>query len=43
ILDPVVRHWHRSRTGPHDYAAGGWGPAESDRMLQRHGREWRRP
>lgn len=43
ILDPVVRHWERSRRGPASYPAGTWGPVESDELLARDGREWRLP
>lgn len=42
ILDPILDYW--AETGrPEDYAAGTWGPESADRMLERFGRQWRRP
>jgi glucose-6-phosphate 1-dehydrogenase len=42
ILDPIERWWARHGK-PEAYAAGGWGPRSSDRMLARDGRAWRKP
>ena len=43
IVDPVLDVW--KALPPHrfpNYAAGSWGPKESDELLQRDGREWRK-
>ena len=42
IVDPVLDVWTAlpPRRFP-NYAAGSWGPKESDELLQRDGREWR--
>ena len=42
ILDPVMRHWSEKREVSF-YPAGTWGPEEADDLLERDGREWRRP
>ncbi len=42
ILDPIEAWWRRHGR-PEPYAAGGWGPASSDRLLARDGRVWRKP
>jgi glucose-6-phosphate 1-dehydrogenase len=42
ILEPVMNHWSRERK-VHFYRAGTWGPAAADALLERDGREWRRP
>ncbi|HEX4225518.1 MAG TPA: glucose-6-phosphate dehydrogenase [Pseudonocardiaceae bacterium] len=42
LLDPVLNHW-ASNGKPDSYAAGGWGPESADKMLNRTGRQWRRP
>ncbi len=42
ILEPVMRAWSESSEIP-SYPAGTWGPKESDDLLGRDGREWRRP
>lgn len=44
LVDPIIRTWQIS--GPRDfpnYAAGSWGPKESDDFLKRDGRRWRQP
>ena len=46
ILDPVLEHWAESdkaSAGPDPYDSGSWGPESAFEMLQRSGREWRRP
>jgi glucose-6-phosphate 1-dehydrogenase len=42
VVDPVLDVWRAlpPRKFP-NYAAGTWGPKESDELLQRDGREWR--
>jgi glucose-6-phosphate 1-dehydrogenase len=42
ILDPVMRAWSRRRKVP-TYPAGTWGPEETEELLERDGRRWRRP
>jgi glucose-6-phosphate 1-dehydrogenase len=42
VLDPVLDHW-AEHGKPDPYEAGTWGPASAFEMLQRTGREWRRP
>jgi glucose-6-phosphate 1-dehydrogenase len=42
LLDPVLNYW-ASNGKPDSYAAGGWGPESAEKMLNRTGRQWRRP
>ena len=42
ILDPVMHRWSEKREVSF-YPAGTWGPEEADALLERDGREWRRP
>jgi glucose-6-phosphate 1-dehydrogenase len=42
ILEPVMHAWAQNREIP-TYPAGTWGPQEADELLERDGREWRRP
>jgi glucose-6-phosphate 1-dehydrogenase len=42
ILDPVMSHWSSERNVS-SYPAGTWGPEEAEALLERDGREWRRP
>jgi glucose-6-phosphate 1-dehydrogenase len=42
ILDPILNWWAKNGVLA-QYEAGTWGPAESDAMLARAGRAWRRP
>jgi len=41
VIDPLEEFW--AGKAPYLYRAGEWGPKESDEMLARDGREWRRP
>jgi glucose-6-phosphate 1-dehydrogenase len=43
ILDPVLKSWAAGGKRPDPYAAGTWGPASADKMMERTGRKWRRP
>jgi glucose-6-phosphate 1-dehydrogenase len=44
FLDPVLDGWAaEKRTGLNFYAAGSWGPKESDELLERDGRRWLTP
>ena len=40
---PVLDRWAESKTEPPAYAAGEWGPAEADRLIEATGRQWRQP
>jgi glucose-6-phosphate 1-dehydrogenase len=42
ILEPVMHAWSESKEVA-TYPAGTWGPKEADELLERDGREWRRP
>ncbi len=44
VIEPVLDVWKAlpPRSFP-NYPAGSWGPKEADELLQRDGREWRRP
>ncbi|MTD55879.1 glucose-6-phosphate dehydrogenase [Amycolatopsis pithecellobii] len=42
ILDPILDHWAKNGT-PEPYPPGSWGPASADEVLERSGRNWRRP
>jgi len=41
VIDPLEEFW--KNYPPHAYRAGEWGPRAADEMLQRDGRNWRRP
>ena len=43
ILEPVLEHWHATRVSAPfpNYAAGTWGPALADRLLERDARAWK--
>ena len=41
VIDPLEEFWAGQE--PYLYRAGEWGPKESDEMLARDGRQWRRP
>ncbi len=42
-VQPVLDYWASQRFDFPNYAAGTWGPAESDDMLARNGHRWRTP
>ncbi len=42
ILDPILAHW-AANGPPEQYASGGWGPQHAYDILERDGRQWRRP
>ena len=43
VIQPVLDVWHAlPARGFPNYAAGSWGPAEAEELLQRDGRAWRR-
>jgi glucose-6-phosphate 1-dehydrogenase len=44
LLDPILDVWTATRSASvPEYAAGSWGPRESDHMLERDGNAWRQP
>lgn len=43
LISPILEHWDEcGGRGMAEYAAGSWGPLESDGMLWANGHEWRR-
>ena len=42
ILEPVMHAWSEKGEAA-TYPAGTWGPREAEELLERDGREWRRP
>jgi len=43
LITPILEHWEESGTnGMGQYAAGSWGPLQSDQMLWENRHEWRR-
>jgi len=42
ILDPIEEYW-ATHGRPEPYLAGSWGPTSAFAMLERDGRQWRRP
>ncbi|GAB3563136.1 glucose-6-phosphate dehydrogenase [Amycolatopsis endophytica] len=42
ILDPILDFWAKNGA-PEPYAPGTWGPGTADEVLERSGRNWRRP
>jgi glucose-6-phosphate 1-dehydrogenase len=41
VVDPLIARWEETpATDFPNYAAGTWGPEDSDRLLQRDGRNW---
>jgi glucose-6-phosphate 1-dehydrogenase len=42
LVDPVLTQWAKTPAAFPNYAAGTWGPAEADSLVQRDGRHWRR-
>ena len=44
LVDPILDVWSAAKTaGVPQYAAGSWGPRESDQLLEREGRQWCNP
>jgi glucose-6-phosphate 1-dehydrogenase len=43
VVEPVLGVWSETRFDLPNYAAGTWGPAQSDAMLAAHGHAWRNP
>jgi glucose-6-phosphate 1-dehydrogenase len=42
LVDAIIAAWRRDRPSFPNYAAGTWGPAAAEELLQRDGRMWRR-
>jgi len=43
LVTPILEHWEKcGQSGLAEYASGSWGPAESERLLQEKGHQWRR-
>ena len=41
VVDPVLRNWSMERDFIHSYAAGSWGPEESQRLFEKEAQRWR--
>jgi glucose-6-phosphate 1-dehydrogenase len=40
VIDPIEKYWAESKTPPHQYAPGTWGPKAADQLIERDGRRW---
>ncbi|HKW77472.1 MAG TPA: glucose-6-phosphate dehydrogenase [Candidatus Limnocylindria bacterium] len=43
FVDPIIAAWGKGVPALAQYAAGSWGPAEADTLMERDQRTWRRP
>jgi glucose-6-phosphate 1-dehydrogenase len=43
LIAPIQKAWSRDRSPLPQYAAGTWGPAEAEALIQREGRDWWAP
>jgi glucose-6-phosphate 1-dehydrogenase len=43
IVEPVLEGWDRGQAPLPRYPAGTWGPKQADVLIERDGRQWRRP
>jgi glucose-6-phosphate 1-dehydrogenase len=43
IVEPILEAWQHRDAPLARYEAGTWGPREADELLEREGRQWRRP
>jgi glucose-6-phosphate 1-dehydrogenase len=43
FVDPILDAWRRGVPALVPYPAGSWGPPEADTLIERDGRQWRRP
>jgi glucose-6-phosphate 1-dehydrogenase len=41
VVDPILRHWSRTRDYIATYPAGSWGPREAARLFERDDQYWR--
>jgi len=40
LVDPILETWRAQKPAFPNYAAGSWGPKESDALMERDGRSW---
>ena len=43
IVEPILTTWEERQVPLAGYAAGTWGPRQADQLIERDGRQWRRP
>lgn len=43
IVDPLLEAWSEGNVPLSGYAAGTWGPRAADQLIERDGRQWRKP
>ena len=43
IVDPILEAWQDWTAPLARYPAGTWGPRQADQLLEREGRQWRKP
>ena len=43
IVDPILEAWQNPETLLATYPSGSWGPRQADQLIERVGRQWRRP
>jgi glucose-6-phosphate 1-dehydrogenase len=43
FIDPILDAWRRGEPALSPYPSGSWGPPEADTLIERDGRQWRRP
>jgi glucose-6-phosphate 1-dehydrogenase len=43
LVDPIESEWREGGPPLQSYAAGTWGPAAADKLIEADGREWHRP
>ena len=40
VIDPIEKGWVKSKTEPHEYAPGTWGPKRANELIEHDGRRW---
>jgi glucose-6-phosphate 1-dehydrogenase len=40
VIDPIVNGWKNSKTPPHEYAPGTWGPQKAMELIEHDARRW---
>jgi glucose-6-phosphate 1-dehydrogenase len=43
FIDPILDAWRRGVPALSPYPAGSWGPPEAETLIERDGRQWRKP
>jgi glucose-6-phosphate 1-dehydrogenase len=43
VVQPLLTTWEERQVPLAGYAAGTWGPRQADQLIERDGRQWRRP